>query len=120
MGCCVLAVMIVGQIFEGWRRLKVFFGFSAEIYPDPAVVPASAGLGDRLRQLLRKRAIRVALALLLAGEATLASAWLYTEHKDHLYSAAAAVALAFGVDVPTESICSASNAVVAASPAHGH
>lgn len=120
MGCCVLAVMIVGQIFEGWRRLKVFFGFSAELYPDPAAVPAAVRLGDRLRLLLRKRAIRIALAFLLASEATLASAWLYTEHKDHLYSAAAAVAPIFGIDVPSTSICSASNAVAAALPAQRH
>lgn len=87
MGCCVLAVMIVGQMLEFWRRFKAFFGISSELYPDPYAEPVAVHApSERLRQLLRKPAARVVFALVLAVEGTVAGVWLFTEHKDHIES----------------------------------
>lgn len=113
VGCCVLAVMIVGQILEFWRRTRQFFGMPAELYPDPymAAPEPVPGYAERLRQLLRKPAARVALALALVAEGTMAAAWLVTEHQDHIQSGAASLMqLAAGAGQQVADICRASSA----------
>lgn len=47
------------MLMEMWRRLKVFFGIRAELYPDADDEPEIVPFAKRLRQLLRKPAIRV-------------------------------------------------------------
>lgn len=122
MGCCIFAVMVVGQIFEGWRRLKRFFGLAAADDFDDA---RSGGptLGERLRGWLRRPALRVALGMVLAGEAVALGYWAEAEHGEHVRGAVAAVARVFGAGsagggaVPDDAICRADpDAVVAALP----
>ncbi|ENO87357.1 hypothetical protein [Thauera linaloolentis] len=119
MGCCIFAVMIVGQIFEGWRRLKRFFGLAAADDFDDARA-GGPSLSERLRGWLRRPALRVALGMVLAGEAVALGYWVETEHGEHVRGAVAMVARVFGAGgegVPDDAICRADpEAVVAALP----
>lgn len=120
MGCCVLAVIIVGQILEFWRRTRQFFGMSAELYPDPYMTAPEPipGHGERLRQLLRKPAARVALVLVLVAEGTMAAAWLVTVHQDHMRSGATSIMqLAAGAGQQVADICRASTDNTGTEPA---
>lgn len=119
MGCCIFAVMIVGQIFEGWRRLKRFFGLAAADDFDD-VRSGGPSLGERLRGWLRRPALRVALGMVLAGEAVALAYWVETEHGEHVRGAVATVARVFGASgaggegVPDDAICRADPAAVVA------
>ncbi|MCV2219143.1 hypothetical protein [Thauera sp. Sel9] len=118
MGCCIFAVMIVGQIFEGWRRLKRFFGLAADDFDDLRL--GGPSLSERLRGWLRRPALRVVLGMVLAGEAVALGYWVETEHGEHVRGAVATVARVFGAGgagVPDDAICRADpEAVVAALP----
>lgn len=107
MGCCVIAVMIVGQILELWRRLKVFCGISAELYPDPDVERVTVPFAERIRALLRRPAMRTALVLLLVAEAATAGAWLWSDHKEHLRSGGEYVSRLLSSELES-AICSSS------------
>lgn len=109
MGCCILAAMIVGQIFEFWRRFKGLFGFASELYPDPYAEPEPVVFYERLRSLMRKPALRVGFVLLLVTEAVLASSWLLTEHEEHLQMAGAYVKSLIGYNEAAVVICSVKN-----------
>jgi hypothetical protein len=119
MGCCVFAVIIVGQALEVLRRLKVFLGFRADLYPEAGATAPVMAHGERLKQLLRKPAVRVAVMLLLVSEASVAGTWLFSEHRDHVQEAMAIVKQWFVGGELIAPICSANTVAGAIRPASG-
>ena len=84
MACCALGLMMVCQIFEAWRRMKVWLGM-------PARAVAHAGnmaeeLRNKMIALLRRPWIRAFALVLLTVELSFAGNLLY-EHRVHLREA---------------------------------
>ena len=84
MVCCALGLMMVCQIFEAWRRMKVWLGM-------PARAVARAGsMAENLREkmivLLRRPWFRAVAVVLLTVELSFAGNLLY-EHRVHLREA---------------------------------
>lgn len=102
MACCALGLLLVCQIFEAWRRVRIWLGMPAR-----AVAHAGAAaerLRSRLLELLRRPWVRVIAVLLLTIELAFAGNLFYS-HKDHLREELAAVTgLVFGREVQ-EAIC---------------
>ncbi len=87
MTCCVIALALAMQIIESWRRVKAWLGIA------PRASTASYGLGTvvaGLLERLRYPSVRYTVFALLALEAALAGAWVYT-HRIHLGNEVAVV-----------------------------
>lgn len=102
MACCALGLLLVCQVFEAWRRLRVWLGM-------PARAVAHAGAkAERLRcvllALLRRPWVRAIAVSLLTVELAVAGNLVYS-HKDHLRQELAAfTGIVFGQKVQ-DAIC---------------
>lgn len=106
MGCCVLAVLIIAQAIETWRRVKGLLGLPTRAM---AVVPAA--LLTTLRRLWARPAGRAVLMCVLLAELIGAGAWLADGHREHLMSLVPALGSLVGTDViDPAAVCSASAA----------
>lgn len=88
MACCALGLLLVCQVFEAWRRVRLWLGMSARAFA--RAESAAQHLHGRLLAVLRRPWIRAGLALLLSAELSFAGGLLY-DHRDHFLQEVSAV-----------------------------
>jgi len=101
MACCVLAAMIIAQVFESWRQFRAFLRSPATI-----TIAATPALLARLRPILSRRISKMILIAALCIEVATAGTWLVNEHRDHLLDAVQEVEKLAGMRVqPLVAMC---------------
>jgi len=95
MGCCVVAIALISQLFALWRKLRSALGFPVREWYDDAPVPTARAIWlGRIRGLTRSTLGRSVLASLVVAELVFVGFalpgpdGLIAQHRQHLRRAA--------------------------------
>jgi hypothetical protein len=94
MGCCIIAIALVSQLFALRRKVWLLLGLPVHEWYDDEPQPSIADVfRGRLKTMLQSTAARSLFAALVVGELTFAfmavpnSRSIIAEHRDHLRQA---------------------------------
>jgi hypothetical protein len=86
MACCALGLLLVCQMFETWRRVRVWLGMPARAAARAGVM--AENLRTRMIAVMRRPWFRAGAVLVLTAELAFAGNLFY-EHRVHLREAKA-------------------------------
>jgi hypothetical protein len=94
MGCCIVAIALISQLFALWRRCRSLLGLPVrEWYDDGPVVTASMIWRQRFQAITGTTAGRSVLAAVVVGELAFAAVILpgadgsFAQHREHIREA---------------------------------